>query len=137
MNVSVDFIRKMDRLEPGFRDVFYSFIEELEKHREERVSKIEFNELKEIVRDLARGNDLEVNIFGMGEKEGKEVPIIGECKSQLSKNDVDTFLRKKVKRLDSIYPEPFLVLATYMTSGRDVEEYVKKKGIALYHSYRF
>jgi hypothetical protein len=91
---------------------------------------------RKYVRDT-EGNLLEVNIFGTGEKEGQEIIIIGECKAQLSKNDVDTFLKKKVKRLEGVYPNNFLILVTHMTSGPDVEEYLKYSGIALYHSYRF
>ena len=84
-----------------------------------------------------KGNSLEVNIFGHGEKQGKEVTIIGESKAQLSNNKVDEFLRKKVKRLDGLFNDVFLVLVTHMITGPEVEEYVKDKGIALYYSYDF
>jgi len=84
-----------------------------------------------------KGKANEVNIFGHGEKHGKEVTIIGEAKAQLSNNKVDDFLRKKVKRLDGLFGEVFLVLVTHMITSPEVEEYVKNKGIVLYYSYDF
>lgn len=83
------------------------------------------------------GNAIEVNIFGHGKKNGKEVTIIGESKAQLSRNKVNDFLRKKVKRLQGLYDDVFLVLVTHMISSPEVETYVKEKGIALYYSYDF
>jgi len=83
------------------------------------------------------GNKIEVNIFGEAEKNGKIITIIGECKSQLSKNDVDNFIRKKLSRLEGVYPDIFPVMVVHMISEPDVEDYLKVKGIALYYSYDF
>ncbi|CUS86921.1 hypothetical protein [Candidatus Kryptobacter tengchongensis] len=83
------------------------------------------------------GNKIEVNIFGEAEKNGKIITIIGECKSQLSKNDVDNFIRKKLSRLEGVYPNIFPVMVVHMISEPDVEDYLKVKGIALYYSYDF
>ncbi|MDI6752580.1 MAG: chordopoxvirus fusion protein [bacterium] len=80
---------------------------------------------------------IEINMLGNATKDGKEIMIIGEGKSQLSKNGVNEFIRKKLKRLEGLYDEIFPVLVTYMTSEPDVEGYVKEKGIALYYSYDF
>jgi hypothetical protein len=85
----------------------------------------------------SRGKSLEVNIFGSATRQGTPVMIIGEAKSQLSTNDVDAFLRKKVKRLNSVFEDMFLVLITHMTSDPGVEDYVKQHQIALYYSYEF
>ena len=84
-----------------------------------------------------KGKKIEINIIGEGIKNSKKVTIIGESKSQLSKNDVNEFIKKKLKRLDGIYKEIFPVLVTYMISEHDAEEYARKKGIALYYSYDF
>ncbi len=84
-----------------------------------------------------QGHDIEVNIFAKAIREGKEVMIVGESKSQLSKNDVREFVRKKLKRLESVFPEILPVLITYMITSPDVEDYVKEQGIALYYSYDF
>jgi len=92
--------------------------------------------VRTFVRD-EKGRYLEVNIFGKGRREGREVVILGEAKAQLSRQDVDRFLRKKVKPLEKVFPERFLVLVTHMISAPGVEEYVRQKGIALYYSYQF
>ena len=237
--VNADFLRKIEKLAPDLKDVLYPMVELLEKPREEHVSRIEFDELKEIVKRLAitqehtelrlekiaqiqertelrveelakaqertelrveelakvvknlaqgqerireelgglsttvgytleneaykklpallekdhgirikqrltrsyimdnKGKANEINIFGHGQKNGKEITIIGEAKAQLSNNKVDDFLRKKVKRLDGLFTELFLVLVTHMITSPGVEEYAKEKGIVLYYSYDF
>ncbi len=84
-----------------------------------------------------KGKEIEVNVIGEALRNGKKVVIVGESESQLSKNDVNQFIRKKVKRLEGVFEEIFPVLVTYMTSAPDVERYVKEKGIALYYSYDF
>ena len=84
-----------------------------------------------------KGKSIEVDIIGEATKEGKEIVIVGETKSQLSKNDVDSFVRRKMNRLEGVFEEMFPVLVTHMTSSYDVEEYAKEKGIALYYSYDF
>ena len=56
MPVSVSLIRKISEVEPPLREVLLAILEEIEKQRaqfEQQVTKTEFNELKEIVRDLA------------------------------------------------------------------------------------
>ncbi len=79
----------------------------------------------------------EVNIYGKGKIDGKEVVILGEVKSQLSKRHVDEFL-KKVSRIKKFYDwETFLVLVTHMAVNPQVEDYVKDLGIALYKSSQF
>ena len=57
MPISVSLIRKISEVEPPLREVLLSILEEIEKQRsqmEEQVTKTEFNELKEIVRDLGK-----------------------------------------------------------------------------------
>jgi 3-keto-L-gulonate-6-phosphate decarboxylase len=79
--------------------------------------------------------EIEVNIVGEGISDGKKITIIGECKSHLSKNKVDDFIRKKLKRLEGVFDEVFPLVVTDMTSSSSVENYVKEQGIALYYSY--
>ena len=84
------------------------------------------------------GREIEVNIYGEGKHDGKRVMIIGECKSQLSKNDIDRFIRRKLEGLRGVVGvEIFPVLVTHMISSKDVEEYAKQKKLALYYSYDF
>ena len=62
---------------------------------------------------------------------------MGESKAQLSKNDVDRFLRRRLELLASIVDNPFPVLVTYMTSEPDVEAHARARNVALYYSYDF
>ncbi|MEE4359301.1 MAG: hypothetical protein V2I97_22715 [Desulfococcaceae bacterium] len=82
-----------------------------------------------------KGRDLEINILGEGIRDGRSLMIVGESKSQLSKNDVDRFVKKRLLKLEGIFPDIFPVLVTYMISQPDAEEYAKGKGIAVYYSY--
>jgi len=91
---------------------------------------------RKFVRDN-HGIDIEVNIIGEAERNGEILTIIGESKSQLSKRDIDNFIRKKLKRLEGVFTNIFPVLVTYMVTEPDVEDYAKEKGIALYYSYDF
>jgi hypothetical protein len=83
------------------------------------------------------GEYIEVNIFGQARRNGEVITIVGESKAQLSKNDIDAFVRRKLQRLQGVYPHPFPVLVTHMISERDVEEYARQQGIAVYYSYQF
>ncbi|MGQ9540159.1 MAG: chordopoxvirus fusion protein, partial [Armatimonadota bacterium] len=83
------------------------------------------------------GRDVEVNIFGIGERNGETVTIVGESKSQLSKNDIDRFLRRTIGGLEGVYPQILPVLVTHMISEPDAEEYARRLGVALYYSYDF
>lgn len=86
---------------------------------------------------LGDGGYLEVNILGDGTLEGRRVKIVGESKAQLSQNDIDRFIRRKLNRLQQVFPEVFPVLVTHMVTSPGVEEYARSKGIALYYSYDF
>jgi len=57
MTLSVSLIRKLERVAPEMRDVLLTLVEEVERNREESVTKREFNELKEIVARLAKGQE--------------------------------------------------------------------------------
>ncbi|RLA97144.1 MAG: hypothetical protein DRG32_04075, partial [Deltaproteobacteria bacterium] len=59
MPISVSFIKRLESVSPELRQVLLELLEEVERQREESVTKREFNELKEIVRELAqRVNEL-------------------------------------------------------------------------------
>ena len=84
------------------------------------------------------GEDIEINILGKGKLNGREITIIGECKSQLSKNDVDNFIRKKLEKVKQVIKgEIFPLIVTHMISQKDVEDYTREKKITLYYSYDF
>ncbi len=84
--------------------------------------------------EVGRNKYLEVNILGRGRIDGKELYIVGECKTQLKKKDVDKFL-KYAKNLDRyLRGEKFIVFVTYQASP-PVAKYVKEKGLNLIYSY--
>lgn len=86
-----------------------------------------------------KGDQIEVNIVGEARRNGDQVVIIGESKAQLSKNKVEEFLNKKLKRLAGVYKsELFPILITHMISQPDVEEFALQQGIKrVYYSYEF
>ncbi|SFM63181.1 hypothetical protein [Thermodesulforhabdus norvegica] len=53
MPVSVAFIRKLEKVSPDLREILLGLLEELERQRAESVGKQEFDDLRNIVRDLA------------------------------------------------------------------------------------
>jgi len=96
--------------------------------------------LERLRRGYLRDNEgqmLETNILGRAKKDGREILIVGEAKSQLSKGEVDRFLRRKLARLKGVGSELFPILVTYMTTAADVEDYARGKGLALYFSFDF
>ncbi len=85
----------------------------------------------------AAGRDVEVNIVGRGTRAGEPVWVIGESKAQLSRNDVERFLKRRVEALAPVCGKVFPVLVTHMITAKDVPEYVRQQGVALYYSYQF
>ncbi|MFO1423078.1 MAG: hypothetical protein U1F70_05405 [Candidatus Competibacteraceae bacterium] len=53
MPFSVALLRKMDSVPPDLKEVLWLLLEEIEQQREAAVTKTDFNQLKDIVRDLA------------------------------------------------------------------------------------
>jgi myosin heavy subunit len=86
--------------------------------------------------EVSPGNYKEVNIIGRGRRNGEQVWIIGECKSQIKKKEIDDFL-KLLKSIDEVLPgKKIPVVVTYQASP-PVREYIKQKGMKLYFSYQF
>jgi len=83
-----------------------------------------------------KGADVEVNILGRAKKDAQDLLIVGESKAQLSKKDVQAFI-KRVTRIDTGGLRPFPVLVTHMISQRDVKNYAQSQGVAIYLSYQF
>ena len=84
-----------------------------------------------------RGYPVEVNIFGRGRRNGREVVVIGESKSQLSAKNIDHFIQGRLTRLEPLFEDVFPILVTHMISSPDVAAYAQERGIALYYSYQF
>lgn len=84
------------------------------------------------VRD-SEGRFIEVNIFGTGYRDGEQVTLVGESKAQLSKNDVERFLRRTVNSLQGAYPNIIPLLITHIASEPDVEDYARSLGVLVYY----
>ncbi len=82
-----------------------------------------------------QGKHIEVNVFGGASKNGEKAFVVGEAKSQLNKNDIDQFIRRKLKRLEGAYDNLVPLLIAYMITSPDVEAYARQKGIGLYYSF--
>jgi len=90
---------------------------------------------REFLKDI-KGREIEVNILGKARKDGQELVIIGESKSQLSRKDVDSFLRR-LNFLESAIPgDKFCLFITHMTRP-EIVAYAREKGIRVYFSYEF
>ena len=86
--------------------------------------------------EIGPGKYLEVNILGKAAQDGKKFVIIGECKTQLKKEDINKFLKTLNLLKDIFTEEIFPVLVTYQASPQ-VQNYVRQKGLKLYFSYQF
>ena len=86
--------------------------------------------------EIGPGKYLEVNILGKAVQDGKKFVIIGECKTQLKKEDINKFLKTLNLLKDIFTEEIFPVLVTYQASPQ-VQNYVRQKGLKLCFSYQF
>ncbi|MGH7598578.1 MAG: chordopoxvirus fusion protein, partial [bacterium] len=86
-----------------------------------------------------KGEQIEVNIIGEAVRNGNHFVIIGESKSQLSKNKIAEFFNKKLKRLEGVFAgELFPILITHMISQPDVADFALQQGVKrVYYSYEF
>jgi len=99
--------------------------------------KIEGRLIRDFI-EISEGRFEEINIFGKGSKDGKEIIILGEAKTQLKKADIDAFI-KKINKLEQIYPqEKILLCVTHQVANPYVIKYAKQKNIGkIYFSYQF
>jgi len=85
----------------------------------------------------AGGQAWEVNILGRAEVSGQVVWVVGESKVQLSRNDVDRFVRRRLERLEPVLGRVLPVLVAHMVSEPGVREYARSQGVSVYLSYEF
>ncbi|CUU35143.1 hypothetical protein DCOP10_11439 [Armatimonadetes bacterium DC] len=86
---------------------------------------------------VGEGQHYELNILGEARRNGELLTIVGESKAQLSRNDIDNFLRRKLRPLSRHMPNLFPVLVAHMVSSPRVMEYAQQQGVAVYLSYDF
>ena len=80
--------------------------------------------------------DVELNIFGTGEKAGEKWFIVGEGKSRLGNKDVDRFLKllNRLKTAGVTGEHVLPVIVTHSTRPQ-VQEYAEENGIEVIWSY--
>jgi hypothetical protein len=94
--------------------------------------------LRKGVRSFGIEDEGDINIFGRGidKKDGKDVVIIGEAKSQLGRDDIDELLDMVMKLKGVIRGEIFLIAVTHY--GREsVIKYAKEKGVEVIQSFEW
>jgi DNA repair exonuclease SbcCD ATPase subunit len=68
----------------------------------------------------------EINLYISGKKDGKDVLVLGECKAQPGKKDIDKFI-KMVSRLKDFFKKEIFTFVVGYTFNPVVEEYTLKK----------
>ena len=95
---------------------------------------IDVKDLKRDFIEISPNKYEEINIIGQGIKNGTPIWILGECKTQIKKRDVDSFL-KRLSRVERLFPgERLFIIVTYQASPQ-IREYIAEKGLKLYFSY--
>ncbi|MCD6514539.1 MAG: phage tail length tape measure family protein [Candidatus Odinarchaeota archaeon] len=78
--------------------------------------------------------EIEINLYGIGNKNGKRVVVIGECKSRIYRSDVEKF-GSVVNRLKEIISDEIYALMFGYWIHPSAEEEAKKRKITLIASY--
>ena len=91
--------------------------------------------LKRDFLEIGPGRYLEINIIGKAAQNGNKIWIVGECKTQLKKRDVDKFLKTLDKAREILGGDLLPVIVVYQASPQ-LQNYVKEKEIRLYFSYQ-
>ncbi len=90
----------------------------------QRDSEIEISEaLRRDYIEISQVKYIEVNIIGKSKKDSPAVWIIGECKSQVKKKDMDEFLKILKQIEDVLHGEKIPIVVTYQTSP--LRQYIK------------
>ncbi|MHA1469561.1 MAG: hypothetical protein ACTSSP_03245 [Candidatus Asgardarchaeia archaeon] len=78
--------------------------------------------------------EIEINLYGAGNKNGKRIVVIGECKSRIYRSDVEKF-GSVVDRLREIISDEIYALMFGYWIHPSAEEEAKKRKITLIASY--
>jgi len=77
---------------------------------------------------------IQVNIYGHGKMDGKEVVIYGECKVRASRSEIRRFI-KHMKTLEEIEGKQVVPVIVAHDFTPEMEEFLRKEGIKYYWSY--
>ncbi len=84
----------------------------------------------------AQGESEEVNIYGKGLKDGSELVIVGESKSQLAGKHITRFKKMLARLTPVLGMEVFPLMTTYMAKP-EVLQQAETENIAVFMSYEF
>jgi len=86
--------------------------------------------------ELPDGSEEEINIFGKGKADGKEIYILGEAKTNLTEKDIENF-KKKVKKIEGIIGgEKFLIFVAHTVRPK-IRKKIEEEKIPVFLSYEF
>ncbi|MGC8977448.1 MAG: chordopoxvirus fusion protein [Candidatus Ratteibacteria bacterium] len=82
------------------------------------------------------GKEEEINVYGKGKMNGKEIFIIGESKTHLKVKDIEKF-KKRIERIKKVLKgEIFGIFVVHSASPR-VTKYAENSGFSVFFSYEF
>jgi vacuolar-type H+-ATPase subunit I/STV1 len=115
MPISVSFMRKLDGVSPEIKEALLSFMEEVEVSKQELVTRSDFNELKEIVRESAeiqrkteqRLDKLEVTVQELAEAQKRTEQRLNELaeaqrKTEEKVNELAEAQKRTEQRLNEL-----------------------------------
>ena len=101
----------------------------LEKHYGVIVDKLEPKVL------IVEGEELWLNLYGSGRKNGKDVMVVGECKSQMRRGDVRDFAAR-VKKIRKFLGREVVAFMFGFLIHPSADEEAKKENIIVLAPYR-
>jgi predicted nucleic acid-binding Zn-ribbon protein len=108
MSINVSLMRKLDMVSPEIKEVFLSFVEEVEQSREEFVAKDDFKELKEIVGEITETQKKTAQtVSELTEAQKRTEQTISELaeaqkRTEQTVNELAEAQKKTEQRLDSL-----------------------------------
>ncbi len=115
MPVSANFIRMLEGLQPELREVFLAFWEEIERQR--TVTREEFNELKEIVRDISE------NLKGLAQAQRRTEERLNELSERV--NQLAEAQRKTEERLNELTERVNQLTEAQRRTEKEIEKLTK------------
>jgi seryl-tRNA synthetase len=81
------------------------------------------------------GDEVEINLYAAGKREGKRITVLGECKSRIHRREVRSFLRQADKVRGLLKGDILLVLFGYWIHP-SASMFAEEKGVHLIASYQ-
>ncbi|HOM27782.1 MAG TPA: chordopoxvirus fusion protein [bacterium] len=82
------------------------------------------------------GREEEINVYGKGKIDGREIFIIGESKTYLSKKDIERF-KKRLERIKKVFTEEIFPIFVVHSASPKITKYAENSGFSVFFSYEF